>query len=87
MMFHRHSELEATLSELEVYYKHREFKSDATIQQQTKLIDYLQKRIDEGDRRKKVCVNTNEFFVLNILYPCFLINVLDPVLHWQIGVY
>lgn len=57
-MFYRYSDLEATLTELEVYYKQCEFKSEATIQQQTKLIEYLQKRIEDGDKKKKVLINS-----------------------------
>jgi hypothetical protein len=62
MMYHRNSELEAILSEVEVHYRHREFKNDAIMQQQTKLIDYLQKRIEEGNKKKKVCIYSDTVF-------------------------
>jgi hypothetical protein len=78
-MYHRHSELEATLTEMEVHYRHREFKNAAVIQQQTKLIDYLQKRIEEGNKKKKVCMNTDIIFVQNLLSPSLVINKLDTV--------
>ncbi|KAK9874244.1 hypothetical protein WA026_002599 [Henosepilachna vigintioctopunctata] len=35
------------------YYKEREIKSEATIKQQIKLIDYLQTKIDESQTKKK----------------------------------
>lgn len=79
LIYHRHSDLEATLTEMEVYYRHREFKNDAVIQQQTKLIDYLQNRIEEGNKKKKVCMNTDVIFVQNLLSPSLVINKLDTV--------
>ncbi|XP_069684092.1 citron rho-interacting kinase isoform X2 [Periplaneta americana] len=45
--------LETSLAEMEIHYKHREYKSDSTIQQQTKLIDYLQKRVEDVGKKKK----------------------------------
>jgi citron Rho-interacting kinase len=56
-MYHRYSDLQATLTELQAFYKQRETKSDATIQQQTKLIDYLQNRIEDANKKKKVCIS------------------------------
>jgi hypothetical protein len=44
------------LAELQAFHKQRETKSEATIQQQTKLIDYLQKRIEDANKKKKVCI-------------------------------
>jgi hypothetical protein len=79
LMYHSCSELEATLTEMEVYYTHREFKSDTIIQQQTKLIDCLQKRIEDGNKKKKVCINTDIVFVQNLLSPSSVINKLDIV--------
>jgi hypothetical protein len=79
LMYHRNSELEATLTEMEVYYRHREIKSDAIIQQQTKLIDYLQKRIEEGNKKKKVCKYSDTIFVQNLFSPSTLINKLATV--------
>jgi hypothetical protein len=78
-LFHRYSDLEATLTELEVYYKQCEFKSEATIQQQTKLIEYLQKRIEDGDKKKKVCITYDTVFLQNLFWPCLLIHDLNPV--------
>jgi len=45
------------LTELQAFYKQRETKSEATIQQQTKLIDYLQNRVEDASKKKKVCIN------------------------------
>lgn len=44
--------LEITLNEQSNYYKQREMKSDATVQQQTKLIDFLQSKIEDGKKKK-----------------------------------
>jgi citron Rho-interacting kinase len=49
----KYSDLEATLTELQAFYKQRETKSEATIQQQTKLIDYLQNRMEDANKKKK----------------------------------
>jgi DNA repair protein RadC len=69
MIYHRYTDLEATLTELQAFYKQRETKSEATIQQQTKLIDYLQKRIEDANKKKKVCINIDGN---RILYQIFL---------------
>jgi len=45
------------LTELQAFYKQRETKSEATIQQQTKLIDYLQNRMEDANKKKKVHMN------------------------------
>lgn len=51
-----HKELEqlnGTLSEINQYHKQREIKFEATQSQYKKLIDYLQKRVDELSQKKK----------------------------------
>lgn len=45
--------LEIALNEQSNYYKQRELKSEATVQQQTKLIDFLQSKIEDGSKKKK----------------------------------
>jgi hypothetical protein len=67
-MLHRYFNLQATLTEMEIYYKQCEFKNEATIQQQTKLIEYLQKRIEDGDKKKKVCIKPVTIFVKKLFY-------------------
>ncbi|CAG9853757.1 unnamed protein product [Phyllotreta striolata] len=47
------SETRRILMEKTNYYKERELKSEATIKQQIKLIDYLQTKIDEHTNKKK----------------------------------
>ncbi|KAJ9599608.1 hypothetical protein L9F63_009925, partial [Diploptera punctata] len=49
----RFSDLEASLVELEADFKQREYKSDATIKQQMKLIDHLRREIQESSKKKK----------------------------------
>jgi len=56
------------LTELQAFYKQRETKSEATIQQQTKLIDYLQSRMEDANKKKKVCLNID---VIKLLYQIF----------------
>lgn len=46
-------QLNGTLSEMNKYHIQREVKSEATQAQYKKLIDYLQKRVDELSQRKK----------------------------------
>ncbi|KAK9874246.1 hypothetical protein WA026_002601 [Henosepilachna vigintioctopunctata] len=46
-------DLDSILQEKNSYYKEREIKSESTIKQQIKLIDYLQTKIDERQNRKK----------------------------------
>lgn len=46
-------QLSGTMSEMHNYYKSREIKSEVTLGQQKKLIDYLQKRVDELAPKKK----------------------------------
>lgn len=46
-------QLNATMSELNTYHTQREIKSEATQTQYKKLIDYLQKRVDELSQKKK----------------------------------
>lgn len=46
------AELQNSFDEKINYYKEREIKLNATIQQQTKLIDYLQSKIDDGKKKK-----------------------------------
>lgn len=45
--------LSGTLSEMKTYYLQRDLKSEATQSQYKKLIDYLQKRVDELATKKK----------------------------------
>lgn len=47
------NELEDSLTELRVFYQHREVKSEATLQQYTKLIDLLQTKLEDGNKKKK----------------------------------
>lgn len=52
----RITELEGILEELRQFYKEREVKAEGTRQQQTKLIDYLQLKLEESGKKKKtVC--------------------------------
>lgn len=46
-------QLNGTMSELNKYHVQREIKSEATQSQYKKLIDYLQKRVDELSQKKK----------------------------------
>jgi hypothetical protein len=59
------------LTELQAFYKQRETKSEATIQQQTKLIDYLQNRMEDANKKKKVRVNID---IIKLLYQIFTPN-------------
>ncbi|XP_068087036.1 citron rho-interacting kinase [Anabrus simplex] len=47
------SEVQAAMEELQVFHKHREIKTDATLQQQAKLIDFLQSTLAEHTKKKK----------------------------------
>ncbi|CAK9811906.1 Citron rho-interacting kinase [Anthophora plagiata] len=52
----RISELESILEEMRQFYQEREVKAESTMQQQTKLIDYLQFKLEECSKKKKtVC--------------------------------
>lgn len=52
----RISELEGVLEEMRQFYQEREVKAEGTRQQQTKLIDYLQLKLEEISKKKKtVC--------------------------------
>ncbi|XP_076382068.1 fatty acid synthase [Megalopta genalis] len=52
----RISELESILEEMRQFYQEREVKAESTRQQQTKLIDYLQFKLEECRKKKKtVC--------------------------------
>ncbi|KAG5866592.1 hypothetical protein JTB14_013111 [Gonioctena quinquepunctata] len=53
MLKQKMNELERIFNEKSHYYKEREMKSEATIKQQIKLIDYLQYKIDEQNNKKK----------------------------------
>lgn len=47
---------EEVLGEMRQFYQEREMKAGSTCQQQTKLIDYLQMKLEEYAKRKKtVC--------------------------------
>lgn len=52
MLMAKVAQLEITLNDQINYYKQREMKSDATIQQQTKLIDFLQSKVEDGKKKK-----------------------------------
>lgn len=49
----RISELEGVLEDMRQFYQEREVKAEGTRQQQTKLIDYLQMRLEECSKKKK----------------------------------
>ncbi|XP_034946085.1 citron Rho-interacting kinase-like [Chelonus insularis] len=52
----RITELENILEEMRQFYQEHELKSEGTRQQQTKLIDYLQLKLEESSKKKKtVC--------------------------------
>ena len=52
----RITELESILEEMRQFYQEREVKAESTRQQQTKLIDYLQLKLEECSKKKKtVC--------------------------------
>lgn len=57
-------QLNGTVSELNRYHMQREMKSEATQAQYKKLIDYLQKRVDELSQKKKKTL-TEVFFGSN----------------------
>jgi hypothetical protein len=61
------------VTEQQAFYKQRETKSEATIQQQTKLIDYLQNRIEDANKKKKVSINID---IIKLLYQIFTPTVL-----------
>lgn len=52
-LLERVERLQSTIAEIEACNAHRQLKSDATLQQQAKLIDYLQQKLEEQGRRKK----------------------------------
>lgn len=47
------SKYKNSLMEQKVYYEERLIKADATILQQTKLIDFLQKKFDDVTKKKR----------------------------------
>lgn len=49
----RIAELENVLEEMRQFYQEREVKAESTRQQQTKLIDYLQLKLEECSKKKK----------------------------------
>ena len=52
----RVAELEGVMDEMRQFYQEREVKAGSTCQQQTKLIDYLQLKLEECNKKKKgVC--------------------------------
>lgn len=52
----RVAELEGVMDEMRQFYQEREVKSGSTCQQQTKLIDYLQLKLEQCSKKKKgVC--------------------------------
>lgn len=52
----RVAELEGVMDEMRQFYQEREVKAGSTCQQQTKLIDYLQLKLEECSKKKKgVC--------------------------------
>ncbi|XP_043250640.1 citron rho-interacting kinase-like [Colletes gigas] len=52
----RISELESILEEMRQFYQEMEVKAESTRQQQTKLIDYLQFKLEECSKKKKTTV-------------------------------
>lgn len=46
---------EDLLSFLQAVYSHEKVKMEGTISQQTKLIDFLQAKMDQPTKKKKVC--------------------------------
>lgn len=58
-LLQRVHELETTLNEKLNFYKDREIKSEATIQQQTKLIDYLQSKVSKINYHLTVSTTIN----------------------------
>lgn len=46
------AELEQILQEKEKYHKERDMKTEATLQQQIKLINYLQTKVEESNKKK-----------------------------------
>lgn len=53
VLIDRLHELENYIEEKTNFYKERDLKYNATIQQQTKLIDYLQSKVEEHNKKKK----------------------------------
>lgn len=47
------SKYKSNLMEQKMYYEERSIKADATILQQTKLIDFLQSKLDEVTKKKR----------------------------------
>jgi hypothetical protein len=56
------------LTEQLAFYKQRATKSEATIQEQTKRIDYLQNMMEDANKKNKVCINID---IIKLLYQIF----------------
>ncbi|CAH6778807.1 Cit [Phodopus roborovskii] len=54
------SDLEYQLENIQVLYSHEKVKMEGTISQQTKLIDFLQAKMDQPAKKKKVPLQYNE---------------------------
>ncbi|XP_075389489.1 citron Rho-interacting kinase isoform X6 [Tenrec ecaudatus] len=57
------SDLEFQLENIQVLYSHEKVKMEGTISQQTKLIDFLQAKMDQPAKKKKVPLQYNELKV------------------------
>lgn len=57
----RVASLEISLNDQANFYKQREMKSDATLQQQSKLIDFLQAKVEDGNSKKKKTITDKLF--------------------------
>ncbi|KFW82520.1 Citron Rho-interacting kinase, partial [Manacus vitellinus] len=57
------SDLEYQLENIQVLYSHEKVKMEGTISQQTKLIDFLQAKMDQPAKKKKVPLQYNELKV------------------------
>ncbi|XP_038618358.1 citron Rho-interacting kinase isoform X3 [Tachyglossus aculeatus] len=57
------SDLEYQLENIQVLYSHEKVKMEGTISQQTKLIDFLQAKMDQPVKKKKVPLQYNELKV------------------------
>ncbi|KAL3270917.1 hypothetical protein HHI36_021424 [Cryptolaemus montrouzieri] len=68
ILINKINELDVLLQEKSSYYKEREIKSEATIKQQIKLIDYLQSKIDDNQSKKKLspCLDTPRKKILHL---------------------
>lgn len=75
-MFHsKHSQrcfLKSILAPLQAAYSHEKVKMEGTITQQSKLIDFLQAKVEHPSKKKKVRVIRCKFTSLTNLTNCLL---------------